>query len=119
LPSGRCIFYHNVKLEQGEWGDKLTIYNAIEHKWEYTWGGGLTENIVQAMSRDILMEAMLRLEPKWHTALRVHDELVLHVHKDQADKAKLDAVRELSVEPSWGPGLPLGAEAVISERYKK
>lgn len=121
LPNGREIHYHNVEMGTDDFGrEKLKIYNPIEHTWEFTWGGSLTENVVQAMSRDILMEAMLRLEDQGHhTAHHIHDELVICEPADQAEATLKRAVQELSTTPTWAPGLPLSAEGVVSERYGK
>ena len=121
LPNGRELHYPKVKIVQDKYGDKAEIYNALEHKWEHTWGGTLTENVVQAMSRDVLMEAMLRLEDQgFHTALHVHDELVMDVAEAEgAERVLKLAIEELSRTPAWAPRLALAAEGVISDRYGK
>jgi DNA polymerase len=101
-------------------GDTLEVFNEMEKHWGHVWGGHLTENVVQAISRDVLAEAFLRLEDQgYHTALHVHDEVVLVVSKDKANEAKAAAIRELSMVPAWAPGMPLGAEGIIADRYTK
>lgn len=121
LPNGRELHYHQVEMGTDDKGrNKLKIYNAKEHTWEFTWGGTLTENVVQAMSRDIIAEAILRLEDKGlHTAHHIHDEVVLCVPQDQGEAALKTAIEELSTTPTWAPGLPLGAEGVVSQCYGK
>jgi DNA polymerase bacteriophage-type len=121
LPNGRELHYPRVKFDRDQFDrDKLCLYNAMEHKWEFTWGGTLTENIVQAFCRDLLMEAMLRLHDQgFVTSHRIHDELVLCVPEDQAEAAKQAAEREMSRTPAWAPGLPLGAECKIASLYGK
>lgn len=119
LPNGRTLNYHRVKLEQDSYGRaRASVYNDVTHKHEPLWGGVLTENVVQAISRDVLTDAMLRLEDLGHhTALHVHDELVLTTATGNGPAVLAIAVKEMSRTPAWGAGLPLGAEGVISERY--
>lgn len=120
LPNGREIKYAEVRIESGDRSDKAAVYNNQEHKWEYLWGGTLTENVVQAMARDVLAEAMLRLEDLgYHTAFHVHDEVVMHIPIEQGKAAVAAAIVELSRVPAWAPRMPLGAEGSVSERYKK
>ncbi len=63
---------------------------------------------------------MLRLEDRgYHTALHIHDELVIPVPEDQGEVALERAEEELAWTPLWAPGLPLGAEGVLSKAYGK
>jgi hypothetical protein len=118
LPSGRELHYHKVKLVDDGYGDKIDVYNSMEHRWDYLWGGILTENIVQALSRDILMEAAVRLEDRgYRHALRVHDELVLVVDEDKAEACLAAAIEEFRRPPTWAPDIPLNAEGVIRDKY--
>lgn len=119
LPSGRELHYHKIKLVNDErFGDKFELWNDIENHWEHAWGGLLTENVVQAIARDTLMEAMERLEELGHhTAHRIHDELVIPVPEADAENVLKIAVAEMSRRPAWGPDLPLGAEGVVRDRY--
>jgi DNA polymerase III epsilon subunit-like protein len=118
LPNGRELHYHKVKLASDAYGEKIEVWNDLEHHWGHVWGGHLTENVVQAFCRDFLMEACLRLEAMGHhTALRVHDELVMVVPDDQAEAVLKVAVAELSRRPEWASDCPLGAEGVIAKRY--
>ena len=120
LPNGRELKYHKVKLVADDYGDKIEVWNGIEHRWEHVWGGHLTENIVQAMSRDVLAEAFLRLEDLgYRTGLHVHDEVVSCVPVDQGESVLAASIREMSRVPDWGPGMPLGAEGGLSDRYRK
>ena len=119
LPCGRELFYHRIKIEVDEgYGEKIEIWNDLEHHWDHTWGGSLTENVVQAMSRDILAEAFLRLEVQgYHTAHHVHDEIVMVVPADRADAALVVGIEEMSRRPVWALDCPLGAEGNVTERY--
>lgn len=120
LPNGRELHYHKVRLTPGKFCDKIAVYHETEHRWEYLWGGTITENVVQAMSRDVLIEAGLRLEDRgYHTAHHIHDELVLAVPEEKAQECLNAAVEEMSKTPMWAIGLPLGAEGGISKFYRK
>ena len=120
LPNGRELKYHDVKCDKKQgWGtDQLKVWNDLEHKWVFIWGGYLTENVVQAISRDLLSEAFRRMEHAgFPVALHVHDETVSHVPFYKADEALVASNKELSTVPTWGAGLPLAAEGLITDRY--
>jgi len=118
LPSGRELHYHTVKLVDDKWGEKIEVYNEIEHSWGHVWGGLLTENIVQAFCRDFLMEAANRLASLGlKPAHRIHDELVIPVPDADAQAGLKIACVEMARRPLWALDCPLGAEGVISKRY--
>lgn len=118
LPSGRRLHYHNVRVGEGSWGPELLLGNPKTKTWERIWGGFLTENCVQAMSRDILWSAICGMEDAgYRTPFHVHDELVAHVPAEQADAALAHAIELLSTRPEWGAELPLAAEGTVSDRY--
>ena len=83
-----------------------------------TYGPKLVENIVQATSRDILAEAMLRLEAEgFEIVCHVHDEVVLEVPEG---RSSVDEINEImAVNPEWTDGLPLKAAWFESPFYKK
>jgi DNA polymerase len=120
LPNGRELKYPKVKIVSGERGDKIEIYNSVEHRWEHCGAGTLTENVVQAMSRDILAECFLRLEDRgYHTAFHCHDEVVPVVAIAVGPACLEAAIEEMSRVPEWAPRMPLGAEGCLSAHYKK
>ncbi len=123
LPSGRKLFYAKPFVKANEMGREALYYRGINQKtrkWESipTYGGKLTENIVQAIARDCLAESLKRLEAAgYQTCFHVHDEVILDVHKDKAD---LKAVTDIMGQPiTWAPGLLLKAEGYETEFYKK
>jgi DNA polymerase len=82
------------------------------------WGGVLTENVVQAIARDILAEALLRCEKHGiRIGLHIHDELVAVSKEENAERDMLWMLNELSVEPIWGHGMALGAEGKVADHY--
>lgn len=121
LPNGRELHYLKVKLGRGNFNkESARVFNAREMSWEHIWGGTLVENAVQAISRDVLTEATLRLEDQGvGVVLTVHDEVVCVVEGTKADAALKLAVKEMSATPTWGDRMPLGAEGGIYDRYQK
>lgn len=88
------------------------------------WGGTLTENVTQRVARDLLAEALLRMEDSgFPVAFSAHDEGVFVVKSPQSEKERGDVMAEathiFSQVPDWAKGLPLGAEGDWAERYTK
>jgi DNA polymerase len=93
-------------------------------KWgrERTYGGKLVENITQAVARDIMAEAMLRLERHgFNPVLTVHDEVVGEVvlSRWDLDEAEEEFARLLAQTPDWATGCPVAVETWVHNRYKK
>jgi DNA polymerase len=123
LPSGRCIHYLNPHAYRGGDGLKISFDGLRMGGWgrQSTWGGRLTENIVQAVARDVLAEGMVRAE-KWGMPLvgHVHDELIcLSPRASDYTFNHKDLEIAMSAPISWAPGLPLAAEGYESEFYMK
>lgn len=122
LPSGRKLSYVKPRLELNRFGREGITYEGVgeSKKWTRieTYGPKMVENIVQAVSRDILAEAMLRLEKAgFDIVMHVHDEVVLEVPEGVSS---VEEVNELmAVNPSWTMGLPLKAAGFESAFYKK
>jgi DNA polymerase len=118
LPNGREVKYHTVRVTRGDRGEDLEWWNDQEKHWTRIWGGHLTENVVQAMSRDILWESIWTLEEEGHhTALHVHDEVIIITPEGTGDKVLERATEVLSTRPTWAPECPLAAEGAVSKRY--
>lgn len=84
------------------------------------YGGLLTENVVQALSRIIIAEQMLKVhDAGYRLVTMTHDELVCVVPKKQADKALKEIIAIMSTPPVWAPGLPLAAEGGYDTSYSK
>ncbi len=114
LPSTRKLRYRNVESVVDAQGRTQISYEQKGRRVR-TWGAKLVENIVQAIGRDLLGDALVRLERKGlPPVLHVHDEVVVEV--PQPGDATL--VERLLVEPpSWATGLPLAAEVTVGRRY--
>ena len=108
LPSGRVMNYLNARDSFGQ----------LVWKWGGLWGGTLTENAVQAMARDLLVEALLKVEAAgFRVAHHVYDSIVACVPIDRADEAVKVIESVLLHVPSWATGWPLGVDIKIGERY--
>lgn len=121
LPSGRELHYARPRIEPDpKFGHDGVTYEGQEMgKWGRlrTYGGRLTENVTQAVARDCLAEALLRLEAAgYDIVFHVHDEVVIDAPCD----ADPETVCELMTAPlEWAPDLPLAAEAFICDYYQK
>lgn len=120
LPSGRKLFYCRPFIVQGEYGDNLRYWgvNQTSKKWcrLETYGGKLVENIVQAIARDCMAEAITRLEKAGYPVVfHVHDEVVIDEKENRLD----DVVHIMSQPVTWAPDLPLGADGWVGAFYTK
>jgi DNA polymerase len=119
LPSGRYLCYPGIKVKD----DKLSYLgrNAISRRFERlkTYGGKLTENIVQASSRDILASGMLNADRNGYAiCLTVHDEIVCEtLDNDSYSSAELSEL--MCTAPPWAEGIPLAAAGFDAYRYRK
>jgi DNA polymerase len=113
LPSGRSLKYFGVTSAHG-WSCRPADPMGIPQR---TYGGLLCENMIQALSRDVFLRGVLRLEAAGYRVLfHVHDEAVIDAPMD----AKIDDVVAILAEPlDWCPSLPVGAEAHEMAFYQK
>lgn len=120
LPNGRTLKYAGVKVSYDGMREQMWMLHPMTHKKIFLWGGTLTENVVQAMARDILAEWIMNTEDAGHhVALTVHDEIVGVVPEGEGQAALEEIIRIGSVSPAWAPDCPLGAEGKVSKRYEK
>lgn len=121
LRSGRYLCYPKPKIGTNRFGSESITFMGINtvKKWDRieTYGAKLVENIVQATSRDLLAEAMRRLEATENTVvMHIHDEAVI----DAPSNRSLDTIVQLMTEvPDWANGLILNAAGFVSDFYKK
>jgi len=94
--------------------------DGFTRKWrrQHTYGGHLTENVVQAMARDLMADAMLRLEDAGYPiVLTVHDEVLTETLDGHGSVEEFEEI--MITLPAWADGLPAAAEAWEGERYRK
>ncbi|MGV8846405.1 hypothetical protein [Tessaracoccus sp.] len=123
LPSGRWLVYKDVRFTtvETQYGPKTRA-----SFWDYrkghagariqTYGGRLTENVTQAVARDVLAESLVRLE-------RAGFRVVGHVHDEALVETNPESLPEVEVimcqPPSWGQDLPISAHGFVTDRYRK
>jgi DNA polymerase len=85
-----------------------------------TYGGKLTENIVQAICRDLLARSLIECERRGLcVVLHVHDEIVVEIPAGYAKTALRELAIVMSTPPDWAEGFPIEVEGYVAERYVK
>lgn len=122
LPSGRKLFYPKPFLQENQFGKMAIHYYTVgqqTRKWEVasTYGGKMTENIVQAIARDCLAETLKRIDRMGlQVVFHVHDEVII----DAPVSITVDEICDLMAEPIlWAPGLILKGAGFESDYYMK
>ncbi len=123
LPSKRKLYYPSPVIAENNFGKPAVHYmgqDGNSKKWSQlsTYGGKLTENIVQAIARDCLAVTLERLDNAgYKTVMHIHDEAVIDCPADRAD---LESVCGIMSQPiPWAQGLLLNADGFVSDYYKK
>jgi len=127
LPSGRCLHYYKpeLKIKRYDWGESPELTYLAEKMGKAfrngTYGGKLVENITQAVARDLMAEAMLRIENEgFNIVLSVHDELIAEVPQQTALQNPLERFCNLmAATPNWAKDCPVAAEGWEGINYKK
>ena len=122
LPSGRRLAYIKPKLQPNRFGRMALTFEGLgaNNKWTRgeTYSGKLTENITQATARDLLAEAMRRMELAGLGIVgHVHDEVILEVPKGQYTVD--DVCNIMNRNPGWADGLPLSSAGYTGNYYFK
>jgi len=119
LPSGRRLAYVKPRMGTNDFGSDCVTYEGVgaTKKWERieTYGPKVVENIVQAISRDILCYSMQQLKDH-RICMHIHDEIVI----EAPDEVELKAIEaSMAAPPSWAEGLLLNADGFETKFYKK
>ena len=122
LPSGRRLSYVKPRMAVNRFGrDSLTYEGISENKkWSRieTYGPKLVENIVQGTARDLLAEAMLRVEKKGYPiVMHCHDEIIAEVPEGSGSVDEMCEI--MAIQPKWAEGLPLRADGYSCSFYQK
>jgi DNA polymerase len=148
LPSGRTLCYAYPEVRDGEYGPFLSFkgvpdqvvwaaYAGQKERGEpnttyivddptntrswcriSTYGGKLSENVTQAICRDILADAMLRVEEAgFRVVVHVHDEIVVEGVFTEEDRVRFQQL--MTVVPPWAAGFPISAGCWLNPRYIK
>ena len=123
LPSGRHLVYIKPEIGENRFGGESILYQGMEQgsrKWGRleTYGGKLVENIVQAIARDCLAAAMLRLkEAGYKIIMHIHDEVVMEVPDGKGSLAEVTEI--MSKNEPWETGLIKAADGFEGQYYMK
>ncbi len=122
LPSGRRLSYIKPRIGTNRFGGDSITYMGINSakKWDRleTFGGKLTENIVQGTARDLLANALINAaNAGYDTVFHVHDEIICEVPNGYGSVDEL--CKLMCIKPDWADGLPLNADGFECEYYKK
>lgn len=116
LPSGRCMAYPYPEVKRDGKGKEKLSYVGSKGK-EYVYGGKLAENITQAVSRDLLADAMLRVEQNYPICLHVHDEMISQMPIGSGSLEEFYQLMSM-LEP-WAEGIPIDVSGSEGFRYGK
>lgn len=133
LPSGRYLWYWKpfVRMDKTPWGamKEAVLYWGKHPKTKQwcvlkTYGGLFTENVTQAVARDLMMHGALKCEAAgFSQVLRVHDELLAEIYGDDErlvrDVALGEFLKTMCDIPTWATGCPVQAEGWVGARYRK
>lgn len=130
LPSGRKLFYYGPKFKDKKIGHstmptQVLCYQGVVQETKQwgeidTYGGKLTENIVQAISRDLLGNSMLNLEANdYHPVCHIHDEVLCEVPEENAQAYYEEMASIMGTPPEWASDLPLRADGYTTPFYLK
>ena len=122
LPSKRKLCYRNPKIATNRFNKSSIVYEGVNSnkKWAEieSYGAKFVENIVQAIARDLLCEAIKNLHNKnFKIVLHVHDEVVIEVEKDKSSVEEICNL--MTTSPPWAKDLSLKAEGYKCEFYRK
>ena len=121
LPSGRELFYPRIRVEERKGRKSLSYMGDKNKKWQrlHLYGGLIVENIVQAMSRDILVPAMHRVSERYDIVSHCYDEIVSEVMIGQEPECAAYMDAAMCDPLHWCPDLPLETEIWTGKRYRK
>lgn len=130
LPSGRKLYYYGPRFKDKKIGKSIAptrvlCYEGVVQETKQwgeidTYGGKLTENIVQAIARDLLGSSMLQLEAAgYHPVCHIHDECLVEVPEENAQTYYEEMARIMGTPPEWASDLPLRADGYTTPFYLK
>ena len=122
LPNGMFLQYYGLHGDAEARYDELVITEAsylTRRGRNKIYGGLLTENVIQALSRVIISEQMLEVAKKYRIVTMTHDEIVAICPTPQAQQCLDDMIAIMATTPDWAPGLPLDAEGGYDTSYSK
>lgn len=118
LPNGMRLAYKDLRVMANQ------FRYTFRGKPEFTWGGKITENIVQALSRIVITDGLMRIHTYLEdlggsVVLTVHDEIVCIAPETNANTVMDKIIELMCIPPDWAPDLPLAAEGGYDKAYSK
>ncbi len=120
LPSGRSTAYVMPRVKDGQVMYQGLNQTTRQWSWIKTWGGKLTENVVQSIARDCLVETLLGINKlSIKTVMHVHDEVICEAESDKAQELYQKLLDIMAKPIEWAPDLVLKGDGFVSDYYKK
>ncbi len=119
LPSGMPITYDNLNVKRStdeKTGKQKTEWTYGENRTKL-YGGKVTNNVTQGVARCVMTDGMLRTSKRYFVAGTVHDEQIVVVPDSEVEDAKTWVLAQMTMEPSYMPGIPLDADGGAHRRY--
>lgn len=114
LPNGLALSYKDLRKDEDN--DKWSYLGRHKER-QHIYGSKLCENIIQALSRIVMTDAMLKVGERYKVAMTVHDELVCVVREEEAEEAGAFIETAMSQSPAWAPGIPIACEWSTGRSY--
>jgi hypothetical protein len=116
LPSGRSISYFDIKMDRG-----ITAALTLGGRRAFLTGPHLAENMTQAVAREVMAAALLRVDeiPDCRVVFHVHDEIVAECPAEIAGAKQKEIEAAMCQLPAWAAGLPVAVESSLETRYSK
>jgi hypothetical protein len=119
LPSGMPITYADLNVKRStdeKTGKQKTEWTYGENRTKL-YGGKVTNNVTQGVARCVMTDGMLRTSKRYFVAGTVHDEQIVVVPDSEVEDAKTWVLAQMTMEPSYMPGIPLDADGGAHRRY--
>jgi DNA polymerase len=114
LPNGMSLLYPDLREIKDEKGRSQWVYGPNATK---LYAGKITNNVTQAVARIVMTDGMLRVSKRYPVVGTVHDELIALVPDSEVEEAKTWVLEQMTMEPSYMPGIPLAADGGAHRRY--
>jgi DNA polymerase len=114
LPNGMKLLYPDLRIDRDDKGRSQWVYGPDATK---LYAGKVTNNVTQALARIVMTDGMLLVNKRYPVVGTVHDELIALVSDDQVEDAKTWVLAQMTMEPSYMPGIPLNADGGAHQRY--
>ena len=114
LPNGMSLRYPNLRQKKDEKGRLQWVYGPDATK---LYPGKVTNNVTQGTARIVMTDGMLRTAKRYPIAGTVHDEQIVVVPESESQEALAWVLEQMTVEPSYMPGIPLAADGGFNRRY--